>query len=176
MNVETVSEFLDRHPGPAVAIGNGCWLFPDGWRCWNDLAGRDPALTLATAPVRAMAPPTDAGEMLKMRYRYHSVRAERLAADFARLKSIVLGDARGRFEWDDAAHGGPDPRDAAKALERLRDLTRAERAIVADLQAQIDNLPEEIERRAHEEWARRLNEQQRQAAEARTEAIAAIEL
>lgn len=139
MEVVTKSEFIGARGGAAkvVRAGTNLWLLPDGSAIVRDVLSGERLFDAATFP------PV---ERLRSRERYWSTVLERAEKHFHQLKAAAEGGRA--FYWpktDDYQHDlyGPDPRDAVRALETIRDAVMVARAELAKVRAELDADPTE---------------------------------
>lgn len=166
--IESPQEFTERHGGKAAMVKvKNRWLLPDGASMTHD--GFNPAM---------YEPPDDPASVLQVRATYHEARVEQLESDFHRLKRALLGAVddgmSATFRWPaDGRYGPPHPTGTA-ALRHLKRLVHAERVALAQVQEEIDGLPESIEarRRAEQDHKdRQFIDQQRSREQSAIDAI-----
>src|SRR5262245_44612412 len=177
VNVVTRSEFVERN-GEMISWGDPRpnqrrWLFETG-------------ATMIEADLRDPEfhdPPTDDETRLELVLNYHELRVRETAAAFKQLKSVALGlqdgFRPGGFKWDETKWGPIPPERfeltgapcAAAGLKRLKEIHDRHKAKVAEVEAQIAELPtvklsqmqEELraaEERRSKEYTERMLQQQ----------------
>lgn len=167
--IESPEEFTARHGGKAALVKvKNRWLLPTGASMLHD--GFTPAM---------YEPPDDPANRLKVRAAYHEARVEQFEKDFRKLKRALLGavDDGGMgatFRWPDDGRYGPAHPTGQRALLHLKRLVHAERVALAQVQEEIDGLPESIEARRRAEQDRKDRqriEQQRSREQSTIDAI-----
>ena len=171
--IETRDEFLARHGGNLLKVGERRWLLPTGASVTNDGFG-----------AIFHEPPADPWENHEARRDYVQTQLERAEKDFRQLRGTLLGavDHNGmtlQFSWDEKEYGpAPVERDcfggpSGKAgLLRLKEIVVGRRAALS----KIDNEPIARHRRkVEEERQRQLMEHEARLQEIQSQ-IAQIEI
>lgn len=121
---------------------SGVWLCPSGATIVNN----------GTSPQFFDPPPGTEG--LRARHKYHTLRLNKIVADFNLLKNYLQGYGPS-VTWDSKFYG-KYPGDGRDALRLLEGLVRAEREAIQALETAIYDSPEEQHKRAREEENRQL--------------------
>jgi hypothetical protein len=133
-----LEEFLERHGGnPILTVPDGrTSLLPDG-ATWTDHGGHYCSLT---------EPPADKLTRLKLIKQYRTRLLEIAENAFHRLKAALTG-ADFRFRWPEQDFGPPPTDEKGRhsgkaALLHLKKLANDRRLAVAEIDKQIEQLPE----------------------------------
>jgi hypothetical protein len=151
--------FVKHHGGSPILdeANNRKWLLPSGAHFQETGAGF----------TRSEPQPGLAG--LRQRRQYHALKLAAVEQDFHHLKRALLPGGI-PWQWPARKYGpAPEPvRDGTVALKLLQKLVLESRSVLAEIDSEIANSPEEAARREAEALARRKLEQaQAREAEAR---------
>ena len=164
--VETLGEFTARHGAVSVQDTDrpGIWWFATGAYI-QESQSRELAPFLGE-------PAAEELRLLRAKRRYHELCFARVERDFEKGKDVALGRTPPfEFSWSERFYREPLPSGGpAAVLGFLRAQARHHRKVLAELDAEIAKLPEEIARREEAEARRRAEQvEARRVAKARAE-------